>query len=89
LNPPQSFFFFFFFFPSDDDDTLDLDVNAELGGAPFGMTVRFEGPDVYGGFADLVKTGVAEAPLPRYLAEAHSHATSHFVVRDGGAFEPR
>ena len=44
--------------------------------------VKLQGPSIIAGLSELVKAGVAEPPLPDFLATLHSSAKNKFVVTD-------
>jgi hypothetical protein len=49
---------------------------------PFSCKVKFEGVSVIEGIKELVPLGVAVVPLPPHLANLHSSAKNHFLLRD-------
>lgn len=46
----------------------------------FKCTVKFEGPSVIEGIKNLGTAGIADLPLPHYLANIQSSSRNHFTL---------
>jgi hypothetical protein len=47
---------------------------------PISMTVLFEGTNVIEGIKKMIMAGIAEPPLPAYLADIHSNGKNYIEV---------